>query len=88
VDLRTSAVPFWRRYEELDLKFPGRRFRVSGDESKEVLLTFPSLNGDMDVVMPVGEVRSGAAVAAGEVRSFDLNEHSHNPQMSRVTAGI
>jgi hypothetical protein len=54
---------------------PGRQLHVGRYEPEEVLLPLLSLNGDMDVVMAIGEVGSGTTVTTWQLRAFDLNEH-------------
>jgi hypothetical protein len=69
-------IPIGSWGDEFALEHPGRQLHVSGHKSEEVLLPLASLNGDMDVVMTVGEVRSGTTLEPWKVRTFDDDEHA------------
>ena len=76
MDLGAPQVPTGRWGNDFALERPGRQLYVGWHEPEEVLLPLSSLNGDMDVAMTIGKVRSWTTVTTWQVRAFNLNEHA------------
>ena len=75
LDLRPPKVyrRGWR--DDLAIEVPYRRDDVGRSQTQEVSLPFAALYGHVDVVMAVGEVRSGPAAQARQVEALDPDKH-------------
>jgi hypothetical protein len=82
LDLWSPHIPMRGWADYFAVHYPGRQLHVGRYEPEEVLLPLLSLNGDMDVVMAIGEVRSGTTVTTWQLRAFDLNEHDGHRRAS------
>ena len=66
----------------LAFELPLGRRHIGGDETKEILLALPALDGDVDVVMSIRIIGSRTAGPARQIYSFDTDQHVRVPVMA------
>jgi hypothetical protein len=64
VDLSSPQIQAGRGGDNLALKFPASRWDVARKGPEEILLTPPSLNGDMNIMVTVRKVGTGTTAPA------------------------